>query len=227
MNEVHELIRKLPAGVEFLVVVMWAFGLAIFSSILAVGVTSDATVFDNRALISLVITELLQFAFLTWFLRIRGWTIGKIGLRATWRTSAGGVLLAVAMYALFIVLHKAASAALPQIFESAQRQYPTASPALSMELVFVVSVVNGFFEEIFVAGYVITALLQVRSMWLAINVSTVIRLLYHLYQGPLGVLYVIPLGLVLGYVFARTRQLWPLILAHILIDIAGLALAKG
>jgi membrane protease YdiL (CAAX protease family) len=88
-------------------------------------------------------------------------------------------------------------------------------------------VVNGFFEEIFVAGYVITALTQVRSMWLAINVSTVIRLLYHLYQGPLGVLYVVPLGLVSGYVFARTRQLWPLILAHILIDIAGLAIAKG
>ena len=85
-----------------------------------------------------------------------------------------------------------------------------------MQLVFLVSVVNGIFEELFVAGYIITALREARGMWIAINVSTVVRLLYHLYQGPLGVLTIVPMGLLYGYVYARTRQLWPLIVAHVL-----------
>ena len=225
MNEVHELIRRMSPSVEFLVVVMWAFGLAIFTSILSLGMETHSLVLDDRALLSLLITELLQFAFLFWFLRIRGWTLEKIGLSASWRGTAVGIVLAAVLYAVFVALQKAGSTWLPQMMADAQHRYPTTSPDLSMELVFVVSVVNGFFEEIFVAGYVITALSQVRGMWLAINVSTVIRILYHLYQGPLGVIYVVPFGLVLGYLFARTRQVWPLIMAHILIDIAGLALA--
>jgi membrane protease YdiL (CAAX protease family) len=78
------------------------------------------------------------------------------------------------------------------------------------------------FEEVFVAGYAITALQQARGMWIAINVSTAVRVLYHLYQGPFAFLMIAPMGLLFGYVYARTRQLWPLIVAHVLLDIVGL-----
>jgi len=227
MNRVHELIRRMPMGVEFLVVVTWAFGLSIFTSILSLGVAHQAPVFNDLALMSVLIFELLQFAFLTWFLRIRGWTLQKIGLEVSWRSTGAGVVLAVLLYGLFIGLQQAGTAWLPQVMKDAQLRYPTVSSTLSMELVFIVSVVNGFFEEIFVAGYVITALAGVRGMWLAINTSAVIRLLYHLYQGPLGVLYVVPFGLIMGYAFARTGRLWPLILAHILIDVVGLTVGTG
>ena len=57
----------------------------------------------------------------------------------------------------------------------------------------------------------------------AVNVSTVVRLLYHVYQGPIGVITIVPMGLLFGFVYARTRQLWPLIFAHVLIDIIGLS----
>ena len=36
MNPLHERIRRLPPGIEFLIVVSWAFGMPIFSSILAI-----------------------------------------------------------------------------------------------------------------------------------------------------------------------------------------------
>jgi membrane protease YdiL (CAAX protease family) len=101
-------------------------------------------------------------------------------------------------------------------------QIPKTDGRLSMETVFAVSVVNGVFEEVFVAGYAITALQQARGMWTAINVSTAVRVLYHLYQGPIAFLTIAPLGLLFGYVYARTRQLWPLIVAHVLLDIVGL-----
>ena len=93
----------------------------------------------------------------------------------------------------------------------------------NMQLVFFASTVNGIFEELFVVGYIITALREVRGVWTAINASTVLRLLYHLYQGPIGVITIVPMGLLYGYVYARTRQLWPLIFAHVLIDIVGLS----
>jgi len=92
-----------------------------------------------------------------------------------------------------------------------------------MQLVFLTSTVNGIFEELFVAGYIITVLRERRGVWTAINVSTVVRVLYHLYQGPIGLLIILPMGLLFGYAYARTRQLWPLIFAHVLIDIIGLS----
>jgi membrane protease YdiL (CAAX protease family) len=221
MERLHELIRRLPPGVEFLIVLTWAFGLHIFSSILSIG-QPEAQRFDDKSLFSLMFVELLQFGFLAWFLRIRGWTLEKFGLRVTWGGTAAGVGLAVVTYAVLLGILIAAEFALPSQVKAARAWYPTVAPELSMQLVFVASVINGIYEELFVAGYIVTALKERRGMWTAINVSTVVRVLYHLYQGPIGVLVVIPLGLAWGYLYARRGVLWPLILAHVLIDIAGL-----
>ncbi len=230
MNRLEELIRRLPAGIEFLVVVSWAFGLPIFSSIMSLGpdggtgvATGGALVFDNAALLSILVFELIQSAFLIWFLRIRGWTVEKFGLAITWRGTGVGWLLLVGTYVLAMGAQFLAQWALPAAMEGALQRYPEADPQVSMQLVFLTSTVNGIFEELFVAGYIITALTATRGMWTAINVSTVVRLLYHLYQGPIGILVIVPMGLLYGYVYARTRQLWPLIVAHVLIDIVGLS----
>jgi membrane protease YdiL (CAAX protease family) len=112
---------------------------------------------------------------------------------------------------------------MPLEMQAAGRMYPTADPKVSMQLVFIASTVNGIFEELFVGRLHHHALRDVRGVWTAINVSTVVRLLYHLYQGPIGVITIIPMGLLYGYVYARTRLLWPLIFAHVLIDIIGLS----
>jgi uncharacterized protein len=230
VRPLQELIRRLPPGVEFLVVVSWAFGLPIFSSILMVGTgdpaasrTGGALVFNNAALINIVTFELLQSAFLVWFLWVRGWTLEKIGLSVSWRGSWHGWLLLLVTYAMLMGVQLLAEWLMPAEMQAATQRYPSADPRVSMQLVFLASTVNGMFEEVFVAGYIITALRDTRGVWTAINVSTVIRLLYHLYQGPLGVITIVPMGLIFGYYYSRTRQLWPLILAHVLIDIIGLS----
>lgn len=230
MNPLHERIRRLPPGVEFLVVMCWAFGLPIFNSIMALGsggevrhATGGALVFDNAALLNVLVFELIQSAFLLWFLHVRGWTLEKVGLAFSWRTTGHGWLLLLGTYVLIMAIHAVAELAMPSEMQAARQSYPVADPKVSMQLVFLTSTVNGIFEELFVAGYIITALRDTRGLWTAINVSTVVRLLYHLYQGPLGVITIIPMGLLYGYVYARTRQLWPLILAHIVIDIIGLS----
>jgi len=230
VNPLHELIRRMPAGVEFLVVVSWAFGLPVFSSIMALGTggesgggTGGSLVFNDAALINIVVFELLQSAFLVWFLRVRGWTLEKVGLSISWRGTGLGWLLLIGTFVLAMGAQTLAQWFMPLEMQAAGRMYPTADPKVSMQLVFFASTVNGIFEELFVVGYIITALREVRGVWTAINASTVLRLLYHLYQGPIGVITIVPMGLLYGYVYARTRQLWPLIFAHVLIDIVGLS----
>jgi len=226
MNPLHERIRRLPPGIEFLIVVSWAFGMPIFSSILAI-LGSDAetgrTVFNNEALVSILVFEVVQSLFLVWFLRIRGWTLDKFGLHCTWRATAWGIVLLVVTYMLTLGAQALAQMVLPLDHARALERYPTAGRSLSMELVFLTSTVNGIFEEVFVAGYIITVLKERRGDWIAINVSTVVRMLYHLYQGPIGIITVVPLGMLYGYTYVRSRQLWPLIVAHVLVDIIGLS----
>lgn len=225
MNPLHERIRQLPARIEFLFVISWAFGLSIFTSILSVGTTPEQNqgLYDNAALIGVLIFELTQSVILVWFLRIRGWTLEKLGLSVDLRGSLLGVALLVVTYGLWIGVQLLAGWALPAEMEAAAARYPSPASDLSMGLVVLASVVNGIFEEVFVAGYVIAAIAPVRGTWTAINVSTGIRLLYHLYQGPIGILTIVPMGVLFGYVYTRTRLLWPLILAHILMDIIGFA----
>jgi membrane protease YdiL (CAAX protease family) len=78
---------------------------------------------------------------------------------------------------------------------------------------------NGFAEEVVVVGYLITRLRQLgltRSR--AVVVSSLLRGLYHLYQGFGAGLGNVAMGLVFGYAWCRTGRLWPLVIAHGLID---------
>ena len=230
MSPLQERIRRLPPGVEFLVVVCGAFGMPIIKSILSLGPGSaagpgagTAMVFDDAALIGLVVFELVQAAFLLWFLHVRGWTLEKVGLRISWKSTGMGWLLVLATYLVAMGALYLAGLVAPSQLHAGQVLYPVLDPKVIMKLVFLASTVNGIFEELFVAGYVITALREARGVWTAVNASTVLRLLYHLYQGPIGIVIIVPMGVLYGYTYARTRQLWPLMFAHVLIDIIGLS----
>lgn len=94
-----------------------------------------------------------------------------------------------------------------------------------------VSFANGWAEEVIVVGFLLTRLRQLRvHPAIAVVVSSVLRGLYHLYQGFGAGLGNVAMGLVFGYVYLRTGRLWPLIIAHALIDavaFVGYALAAG
>jgi len=74
-------------------------------------------------------------------------------------------------------------------------------------------------EEVIVVGYLITRLQQLRlSPPAAIGSSALLRGTYHLYQGWGGFAGNLALGLFFGWIFARTRRTWPLVMAHFLLD---------
>lgn len=93
------------------------------------------------------------------------------------------------------------------------------------------SFANGWAEEIIVVGFLLPRLRQLRvDPMLAIVAAAVLRGAYHLYQGFGAGLGNLAMGLVFGYVWHRTGRLWPLIIAHALIDavaFVGYALLAG
>ena len=54
--------------------------------------------------------------------------------------------------------------------------------------------------------------------WAAIAASAVLRGSYHLYQGVSAGFGNLAMGLIFGYFYHRTGHLWPLVVAHFLID---------
>ncbi len=83
------------------------------------------------------------------------------------------------------------------------------------------AVENGFLEEVLVVGYLLTRLEQLKvPAPIAIAISAVLRGSYHLYQGFGGFLGNAAMGVVFAWWFRRTRRLWPLVIAHSLLDIA-------
>ncbi|OLF10753.1 CAAX protease family protein [Actinophytocola xanthii] len=90
---------------------------------------------------------------------------------------------------------------------------------------------NAWAEEVLVVAYVLTRL---RQLGLGENaslaVSAVLRGSYHLYQGFGGFLGNVVMGLVFGRFWQRTNRLWPLVVAHTLLDVVafvGYALLRG
>jgi membrane protease YdiL (CAAX protease family) len=217
-------LRALSPRVEFVIVVTMAFGYFAFVSIFVALHPHAGPLHTNRSLIVLCVYELVLMAILFPFLRIRGWTFSKIGLDPTWRDTGLGILLFFAFYAVWVVVWIATVALAP---ETAQRMSEThiITQVIPATTIVANGMINPLFEEVFVCGYVMTALRKEGHTWFALNASVAIRLLYHLYQGPLGVLSIIPTGLMSGYWYARTGRLWPVIVAHAAMDMLAMLVA--
>ncbi|GLZ41236.1 type II CAAX endopeptidase family protein [Actinokineospora sp. NBRC 105648] len=90
---------------------------------------------------------------------------------------------------------------------------------------------NAWAEEVLVVGYLISRL---RHLGFRENSSlvfaAVLRGSYHLYQGFGGFVGNLVMGLVFGRVWQRTNRLWPLVIAHTLLDFVafvGYSLLRG
>ena len=78
---------------------------------------------------------------------------------------------------------------------------------------------NGLAEEFVVLAYLLTRLRQLGwSDQRALAASAVLRGSYHLYQGIGGFVGNLVMGLIFGWVFQRTRRVWPMAIAHFLLD---------
>lgn len=205
---------------EFLGVLGVAFALPLLGSLMAWLTPGSGVGFSNALLTGMIVQELLVLLVLGTVLYLRGWRPAELGLAFGWRDVGMGCVLAVACvlatYPLQLLQGMMVKQANPS-FED------IVAGSLSLGTVVAVSLVNPVFEEVFVCGYLIRALERVRSRAFAVNVSVALRASYHLYQGAIGTIAIVIVGLILGWYFARSGRLWPAIVAHALMDLLALA----
>lgn len=204
---------------EFLIVMAIAFGFPIYSSLAGALTPVVEPSFSEGSLWGLIIYELFVLALLGPVLWLRGWKPQELGMefRSQDIWPALGLLIAcmAVNYPMLWLDDQMAEGVNPSMDAMVAGR-------LSLSAVVVASVINPIFEELFVCAYVIRALERTRSQAFAVNVSVAIRASYHLYQGPVGAIWVILVGLIFGWWFARTGRLWPAIIAHGLVDLLAL-----
>jgi membrane protease YdiL (CAAX protease family) len=214
-------IRQLSPTAEFAIVMVLAFGYFIAASLWLALHPVAHPYHSGGSLIGLAVCELLLMALLFPFLRVRGWSLAKIGLTPTVKDTGFGFLLFVATYAVWLLTWRTTVVLAPGVAQT-MTSMQVVAPGIGIPVAIVVSLINPVFEEIFVAGYLITALRAKHSPLFALNASVAIRLLYHLYQGPLGIMVTVPMGLIFASWYVQRGRLWPLIVAHVLLDLVGL-----
>lgn len=165
------------------------------------------------------VAQLIAWGALGLYLLWRGGiTPAKVGLgRLRWRTDIlGGLGLAALIGIPGLLLYLAARwlGMNAQVEPSALHDTWWRVPVLV-----VAAFANGFAEEVVVVGFLITRLRQLGfSQNRAILASSVLRGMYHLYQGFGAGLGNVVMGAVFGYAWCRTGRLWPLVIAHGVID---------
>ncbi len=178
-----------------------------------------------------VVAQLIAWGGLGVYLLWRsGLSPARIGLgRFSWRFDLpGGLALAVVIGLPGLALYVAARqfGLNASVIPSSLRDTWWRLPMLA-----VTAFADGWAEEVIVVGYLLTRLRQLRiGRGTALVCSSVLRGTYHLYQGFGAGLGNVVMGLVFGYAWQRSGRLWPLVIAHGLIDsvaFVGYALLAG
>jgi membrane protease YdiL (CAAX protease family) len=215
----HDSIRRLSPRSEFLIVIGSTFGVnfAFFLISLAQQGIEPQIEFDDTHLLWLLAYEVVVSAMLVGFLYVRGWRGADLNLRLTRQTFGMAGFLFAGFYLYGIVMGVIANAfGVSHVFTQISFQ-----GSASVPVIILVSIINPVFEEVLTIAYIVKVLHPQGSAF-AIGTSALLRLVAHAYQGPLAAAVVFPLGIAFGIVYWRSRELWPLILTHGLIDLVGL-----
>lgn len=213
--------RTTTTPLEAIAVTGIAFGLFIIASVHAVANSFSNPPFSNASFLVLIAMEVVLCAAAIGFLYARGFAITTLLPVPNLKGSMVGFALFVIAWVLGGIL------VLP--FSTVQLQQPVISmltnAKVSLSIIIVAAIFNGAFEEVFLLGFLLRGL-RGYGLSFALSATLLIRILYHMYQGPLGPIGVLAIGIVFGLYYSRSVQLWPPVFAHILLDIVPFILIK-
>jgi membrane protease YdiL (CAAX protease family) len=210
--------KTTTSPIEAAVIVVICFGMMIVLSLQAVATGFPSTPFSDAGMMWLAGTELVLAMAALLFLGARGFSIGTLLPEPTlWGTLLGALVYGTAWIAGALVT-------LPFIYAMPEQPYVgmVGNAVLSGPVVVSFAMVNATFEEVFLLGVLVRGL-RGFGLSVAVGVPLFVRLLYHLYQGPVGALWVMAFGLVMTLFYVRSGDLWPPVFAHILGDIVPFA----
>ena len=173
-------------------------------------------VFDARRVALLLGVEAMLAIGFVPYLRTRGWTLSRVTER--WEARDIGRALAIFL-ALWAVEN---SLGYLKLVLGLPRQVPAvrivgSDPWL---LIVALSVLDPIFEEFLYLGFVFNAI-QRYGVVVAATAVVCLRVAIHLYQGAGALAAQLVFAILLTTYYARTRRLWPIVLAHAITDLAA------
>jgi membrane protease YdiL (CAAX protease family) len=217
--------RHISGGTEFVLVITACFWWAIAANAgalfaRAAGAGAPQMTVDDGRIMTVVVMELIGLGVASLVGWARGWTVFTFGLKPTWRATAAGVVLAVAVFAGAGGFGLLVNAAWPGAV-----RFGRLPGVVNVWSAVALAIVNPVVEEVFEVGYIFHAISRLRkrhATWIAILASATLRTTFHAYQGLNALVIIFPLGIAFALVYRRTRNLWPLIVAHALFDLWAL-----
>ena len=177
--------------------------------------------FSTARLLALAGTQLLMGAVWLPILARRGWSWRCVTRPFARRDILRALGLVVAGNVAYWVTYAAVAAVDPDFARLAVSSAATGRP--TWWAVALVVLVNPPAEELLYLGFVASTL-RGEGRGVALAASVCVRFLLHLYQGALAVVSILPLGVVFGWYYLRTGRLWPVVVAHALLDLSAFAL---
>lgn len=201
---------------EMLLVLGLPTGLSFGRSLWIIARYPGSPHFTDARLVEGLLVEALFVALLLPFLRRRGWRPAEVsGAPEPFDVVVGIGLWLAAMGSVYVSSVFFTFVA-PDVVH-AMRAHPFTGH-MSATMIVVASVLNAVFEEFLWLGYGISALGSRMGLRRASVVSIALRVSVHTYQRMAAIVSVLPLSIVVTWYYARTRRLWPVIVAHVIVD---------
>lgn len=206
---------------EALIVSAICFGLFIVWSTQAVLDGFPEAKFTDSGNLWMVLVEAVLAGSALLYLRARNFDIRLLSLRP----NVTGTLLGLVLFAAAWLAGAIATTPFTSLGGHVQMTELSFSD-VSIASTVIFAMVNGAFEEVFLLGVLMRGL-RAYGLSIAIGLPLLVRLLYHLYQGPLGAVWIFAFGLTFALFYVRSSRLWPAVFAHTLGDIVPVVLAGG
>jgi membrane protease YdiL (CAAX protease family) len=217
LTRLKSFIRELSASVEFCLILLVGFG-PLMAFVLPNLPRPKPVVVTNAGVLWFPLVELMLLIPVLWIGKLRGWSLSTFGSRISWKATGAGILLFVVAQSVMVGVSYGAGIIHPE-------QACVATGRLAVFPILFISLVNPVYEEVLESAYFIHQLKRF-GMWPAVLASAAFRGLFHLQFGINAVLSVFAMGVIFALVYWRWRQLWPLIVAHSLVDLLALFYAS-
>jgi membrane protease YdiL (CAAX protease family) len=231
--------RIVASWPEVVIVMVLTTGAFLFNSIRAY-LNGSSTHFvqlilTDRGLVNMIVKESAILGMMFLYLKRRGWTPADFRIRINLRGTLLGLVLPipatlanmVTILTLFVLAFILGGyAGLMDLIAANKPDLTQHSVDVAWISIIVACVVNAYLEEITCTAYFFC---QVAARWgpfAALLLTDMVRMSFHIYQGALHMLGIGAVFLVLNGCYWWTRNLWPLVFAHTLVDIFGMGVAK-
>lgn len=212
----------IPGLLEFIIVITASLGYFIYSALQYTHFSdSDATVisYGDAEIIHMLQYESAVLVFLFLFLKFQGRNLKDLGFSVSIDKITHGLILFIANYIIYLLLFRVFG---DFLITSGTEGSSSAAVAYSINLsilpLILFSIINPIFEEFILVGYIASVVGKRFGLIITLITSVFFRLSFHVYQGPLILLSILPMGILFTVYFWHKRSIVPLIIGHGVMD---------